>query len=166
MPEAETSQLHHSKHNLPPIGSNTKPISLSEPQEVHWLIVKDDQGRKEIPLGGEVYSIGRDAECDIRLFSLFVSRRHATLVRQQRDDGNYYYQIVNGNLQGQLSANGIVVHGRKIQSYDLKNEDKVVFGPGVSVTYYLVKRNNRKSGPLDPFDITLIDPGMVEEQEK
>lgn len=166
MPEAETSQFHQSSNNRQPISSSTKPLASSELQEVHWLIVKDDQGQQHIPLGGELYSIGRDTECDIRLFSLFVSRRHATLVRRQRDDGNYCYQIVNGNLQGQLSANGIVINGHKVQSYNLKNEDKVVFGPGVSAIYRLHKRNNQKSGPLDPFDITLIDPGMVEEQGK
>ena len=167
MPEAETSQLPQPPQNLPPIGSSTKPSALSEPHEVHLLIVEDDKGQRECPLGGEVYTIGRDPTCDIRLFSLFVSRQHATLVRRRREDGNYDYQIINGNLQGQLSANGIVVNGHKLQAYDLKHEDKVVFGPGVSVQYHRFKRNDRKSGQLDPdFDITLIDPGMVDESGK
>lgn len=131
------------------------------------LIVKDDEERpKEFPLGGEVYSIGRGPNCNIRLCSLFVSRRHATLVRQQREDGTYNYKIVDGNGKGQHSANGIIVNGRKLQVHELKDEDEVVFGPGVSAKYRLRQRDDRKSGPLDPFDITLIDPGMVVESEE
>lgn len=53
----------------------------AENHESHILIVEDDQGRKEFTLERPIYSIGRDRECDIRLVSQFVSRRHATLVR-------------------------------------------------------------------------------------
>ncbi len=165
MPDTEISQSHQSPPSVPPSGSGTKPSHLSEPQEVHVLIVEDDQGLRKYPLGGEVYSIGREPESDIRLFSLFVSRRHATLVRREREDGNYDYQLVDGNLKGQLSANGILVNGRKLPAHTLKNEDEVVFGPMVSAKYYLLKRKEKNSGPLDPYDITLIDPSMVEESE-
>jgi pSer/pThr/pTyr-binding forkhead associated (FHA) protein len=166
MPEAETSQFHQPLHNPPPIKLSKKSSEVSEPHEFHWLVVKDDKGRRELPLGGDLYSIGRDPDSNIRLFSLFVSRRHATLVRQQREDGNYEYQIVDGNLQGQLSANGISINGRKIQVHNLKNEDEVVFGAGVSAKYYLVKRGDGKTNSSDPFDITLIDPSMIEESDE
>jgi hypothetical protein len=54
-----------------------------------------------------VYSIGRDPRCDIRLFSQFVSRRHATLVRLPREDGSSFYRIVDGDAKGKPSANGL-----------------------------------------------------------
>ncbi|MBD0345362.1 MAG: FHA domain-containing protein [Coleofasciculus sp. Co-bin14] len=157
MPEAETSQFQKSLKNLPSIDFSKHSLDSSEPQEVHLLIVEDDKGSREFTLNGEVYSIGRDPSCNIRLFSMFVSRRHATLVRQQQEDGNYKYQIIDGDQQGQRSANGILINGRKLQTHDLVNEDKIVFGPGVSAKYQRLK-----SGPLDPYDITLIDPGMME----
>ncbi|HEY9637634.1 MAG TPA: FHA domain-containing protein [Coleofasciculaceae cyanobacterium] len=160
MPEAETSQFHQFSKNIPPIGLSTKFSEPSEPQEVHLLIVEDDKGTREYPLAGDRYSIGRDSSCNIRLYSMFVSRRHATLVQQRREDGNYNYQIVDGNLQGQLSANGILVNGRKLPAHELEHGDKIIFGPGVSAEY------RRLTGPLDPFDITLIDPGMIEESGK
>jgi len=165
MPEAETSQFHQPPGNLPPISLRKKPFEPSEPREVHLLVVRDDRGSREYPLGGEMYSIGRSETANIRLFSLFVSRRHATLVRQQQEDGNYKYRIIDGNLKGQLSANGIVINGCKLQAHELKDGDEVVFSPGVSAAYYLCQRDEKKSGPLDPFDITLIDPSRVDESD-
>jgi pSer/pThr/pTyr-binding forkhead associated (FHA) protein len=164
MPDAQISQSHQSTSNLAAIALEKKPSPLCEPQEAHVLIVEDDNGSREFPLGGDVYSLGRDPESDIRLFSLFVSRRHATLVRREHEDGSYDYEIVDGNLKGQLSANGILINGQKLQAHTLKNEDEVEFGPGVSAKY-LLKRKEQKSGPLDPFDITLINPSWVDEEE-
>ncbi len=102
----------------------------------HVLILEDDKGRREYPLEAEVYSIGRDPQCDIRLFSLYVSRRHATLERRQRDNGSYYYRIVDGDLKGKPSPNGILINGRKLQACDLENEDEILFAPGVRAKYY------------------------------
>ena len=127
----------------------------------HLLIIEDDKGRKEFPLEEAVYSIGRDPKSDIRLFSQFVSRRHATLVRRHHEDGSPYYRIVDGNLKGKPSANGLLINGRKVPSHDLKNEDEIVFGPQVSAKYYLLEHNTPPTGPLDEFDITLISPGMM-----
>ena len=127
----------------------------------HLLIIEDDRGRKEFPLREPVYSIGRDPKCDIRLFSQFVSRRHATLVRRHREDGTLYYRIVDGNLKGKPSANGLLINGKKLQAHDLQDEDEVVFGPQVSAKYFLLKLEPGATGPLDEFDITLISPGMM-----
>ncbi len=164
MHDAKISQSHQSTPNLAAIGFGKKPTPRYEPQEAHVLIVEDDNGSRKFPLGGEVYTLGRDPESDIRLFSLFVSRRHATLVRREHGDGSYDYEIVDGNLNGQLSANGILINGDKLQAHTLKNEDEVEFGPGVKAKYVL-KRKEKKSGPLDPFDITLIDPSRVDEED-
>lgn len=127
----------------------------------HLLIIEDEKGRKEFPLEDSVYSIGRDPDADIRLFSQFVSRRHATLVRRQREDGSYYYRIVDGNLKGKPSANGLLINGKKLPAHDLEDEDEVVFGPQVSAKYYVLKRDSVPTGPPDEFDITLISPSMM-----
>jgi len=132
----------------------------------HLLIIEDDKGRREFILDGPVYSIGRDPKCDIRLVSQFVSRRHATLVQLPNEDGSYYYRIVDGNLKGKPSANGLLINGRKLQAHDLRNEDEVVFGPQVRAIYYLLQRGpGSLTTPPDEFDITLISPGMVGEPE-
>jgi len=131
----------------------------------HLLIIEDDKGRREFPLEEAVYSIGRDPKSDIRLSSQFVSRRHATLVRRLAEDGSPYYRIVDGNLKGKPSANGLMINGRKLQAHDLEDEDEVVFGPQVSAKYYLLKRDTIPTGPPDEFDITLISPNMVGDPE-
>ncbi len=137
----------------------------SEQQNNHMLIIEDDKGRREFNLDEPVYSIGRDPRCDVRLVSQFVSRRHATLVQLPKEDGSYYYRIVDGNLRGQASANGILINGRKLQSHDLQNSDEVVFGPQVRAIYYLLKREQIQIVPPDEFDITLISPGMIGDPE-
>jgi len=140
-----------------------------ENNESHLLILEDDQGRKEFPLENSVYSIGRDRDCNIRLVSQFVSRRHATLVRLPREQNghSYYYRIVDGDAKGKPSANGLMINGRKIPAHDLKNEDEIVFGPQVRAIYYLLK-NTQRSGQTDSseYDITLINPGMTDDPEE
>ncbi|MGJ5673251.1 MAG: FHA domain-containing protein [Nostochopsis sp.] len=141
----------------------------AENHENHILIVEDDQGRKEFTLECSIYSIGRDRECDIRLVSQFVSRRHATLVRLPRNDrsNSHYYRIVDGDARGKPSSNGLMINGRKLSRHDLKNEDEVVFGPQVRAIYYLLKRDTVPPGQTDisEYDITLINPGMTEDLE-
>ena len=131
------------------------------------LIVEDSKGRREIVLDGSVYSIGRDPKCDIRLSSQFVSRHHATLVQLPKDDDNtYYYRIVDGNLKGKPSANGMLINGRKLPAHDLINEDEIVFGPQARAIYYQLKRDSQSTLPPDEFDITLISPNMVEDEDE
>lgn len=136
-----------------------------QPNQNHLLIIEDDQGRKEFNLEGPVYSIGRDAQCDIRLFSQFVSRRHATLVRLPQADGSSSYRIVDGDSKGKASANGLLINGRKLPAHDLRNEDEIVFGPQVRAIYYLLSRDTIPSGPLDEYDVTLIGPNMMPDFE-
>ena len=148
-----------------PCSRTTKLPMASEPHQNHLLIIEDNKGRREFILDSPVYSIGRDPKCDIRLVSQFVSRRHATLVQLPNEDGSYYYRIVDGNLKGKPSANGLLINGRKLQAHNLQDEDKIVFGPQVHAIYYLLKRDAVATVPPDEFDITLISPGMVGDPE-
>jgi pSer/pThr/pTyr-binding forkhead associated (FHA) protein len=142
---------------------NGKPVL---PQKEHFLIVEDDKGRQEILLRNPVYSLGRAQNCDIRLRSQFVSRHHATLFRCELENRTSYYRIVDGNAAGQVSSNGMLVNGRKVSVYDLKDGDEVVFGPQVIAVYQYRQRDEFPTTPSnDPFDITLINPAMMENGE-
>ena len=150
--------------------SNDKSMAVQS-SETHILIIEDDQGRKEFTLDNSLYSIGRDRDCDIHLVSQFVSRRHATLVKLPRNGDNdkrFYYRIVDGDVKGKPSSNGLMINGRsKIPAHDLKNEDEVVFGPQVRAIYYLLQRDVTQTGQTDAseYDITLINPSMTEDTE-
>lgn len=134
-------------------------------RQTHKLIIEDSKGQEEYTLEGPLYSIGRDPHCDIQLSSYFVSRHHATLVRFPDDEGGYCYRIVDGNLKGKLSANGLLINGRKLQSHDLNNQDKIIFGPQVQAIYYVLERERITTIPPDEFDITLINPGAISEED-
>lgn len=133
----------------------------SASRQTHKLIIEDSKGQEEYTLTEPVYSIGRDPNCDIRLSSYFVSRHHATLVRFPNQENGYYYRIVDGNLKGKLSANGLLINGRKLQSHDLQSQDKIIFGPQVQAIYYLLERESNTTIPPDEFDITLINPNSM-----
>jgi hypothetical protein len=46
----------------------------------------------------------------------------------------------------------------------LRSGDEIILGPQVSITYQYRQRNEFVSLPgNDPFDITLIDPGMIDD---
>jgi pSer/pThr/pTyr-binding forkhead associated (FHA) protein len=134
--------------------------------QTHKLIIEDAKGQEEYTLEEAVYSIGRDLNCDIRLSSYFVSRHHATLVRFPDEEDGYLYRIVDGNLKGKLSANGLLINGRKLQSHDLKNQDVIIFGPQVQAVYYRMERERTTTVPPDEFDdITLISPNSILSEE-
>ncbi|WP_107666841.1 FHA domain-containing protein [Cyanothece sp. BG0011] len=135
------------------------------PQREHFLIIEDDKGRQEILLREPTYSLGRSHDCDIRLRSQFVSRHHATLYRRIRGDGSSYYSIVDGDLEGKRSVNGLLINQAKIKqaSHDLQDGDEIVFGPQVFAIYQYRQRDKFPTLPSnDPFDITLIDPAMMD----
>lgn len=128
----------------------------------HLLIIEDDKGRREFVLDAETYSIGRDPRCDLRLISQFVSRHHASLVKRIQGDGNFNYEILDGDSEGKTkSANGLLINGRKLTSHYLRNEDEIVFGPKVRAVYYNLSREAILTAPPDEFDITLISPNML-----
>ncbi|MBE9127899.1 MULTISPECIES: VIT domain-containing protein [unclassified Coleofasciculus] len=110
-------------------------------QSCHLLIIEDNKGRKVCTLTEPVYSMGRDSKCDIRILSQFVNRRHATLIRQVRDNGSYCYQIVDGDANGKLSANGLLINGKKCKVHHLQDEDKIMLSPDVSVNYYILRKD-------------------------
>ncbi|MEB3312202.1 MAG: FHA domain-containing protein [Snowella sp.] len=132
----------------------------------HYLIIQDDRGRKEMVLTEEIYTIGRSPSCDIFLKSQFVSRYHATLLRRVKADQSVYYHIIDGDGKGQLSANGLLINHQKVLAHDLAPEDEIFFGHKVSATYYYRQRNEFITTPgNDPFDITLIDPMMMGDED-
>ena len=98
--------------------------------------------------------MGRDAKCDIRLASQFMSRHHATLIQLPKDDESHYYRIVDGNLKGKASTNGMLINGRKLRTHDLENGDEIVFGPQARAIYYQLMRDtgagSDSKSPCDP----------------
>jgi len=135
-------------------------------REEHVLIVTDGKGYREIRLKDRVYSLGRGKQCNIVLQSQFVSRHHATLIRRETEESNYY-RLVDGDSEGKTSVNGLLINGKKVRFHDLKNGDKVIFGPQVEAVYEYREYDIFPTiPPDDPYDITLIDPAMIVDEEE
>lgn len=95
----------------------------------HLFIIDDAEGRRTISLEAATYSIGRDVTNSIVLHSKMVSRQHAILLRVTAPEtSNFLFRIIDGDLQGKRSTNGLIVNGRRLFSHDLKHGDVVIFG--------------------------------------
>ncbi|MBD2120307.1 FHA domain-containing protein [Trichocoleus sp. FACHB-262] len=117
--------------------------------QLHYLAIEDNRGIRELLLDAPTYSIGRSAKRDIRLFSMFVSPHHATLVQQSREDGSSCYRIIDGNLEGKPSITGISIEGHKLEAHNLENGDVVVLGPQVYLFYLTKEKGDESIGKCD-----------------
>lgn len=110
---------------------------MSETSGGHILLVNDARGSRKLSLDGLKYTIGRDVNNNIQLHSRFVSRQHAVLLRVPGSaPGKYLYRIVDGDLSGKPSVNGVIINSHyRVTSYDLCNGDVITLAPNVQLTY-------------------------------
>jgi len=103
----------------------------------HLLVIKDKQGKRTVALEAATCSIGRDPTNSVVLYSNSVSRQHALLLRVPIPKAaTDLFRIIDGNLQGKRSTNGLTVNGQRCFSHDLKHGDVIGFGSDVKATYY------------------------------
>ncbi|EAZ90016.1 EAL domain-containing protein [Crocosphaera chwakensis] len=106
-------------------------------QNRHLIVIEDQKYRQTISLEEETYSIGRHTKNSIVIHSQQASRRHGTLMkRKNRRNNTYSYWIIDGDLDGNKSRNGIYINGEQCLIKELKNGDLINFGCEVNATYY------------------------------
>jgi diguanylate cyclase (GGDEF)-like protein/PAS domain S-box-containing protein len=118
-----------------------EPVNLmnNSQQIYHVLILEDADYKKKIILKEATYSVGRHSSNDIILISPKTSRNHATLLRRTDvKTNNFSYWILDGDLQGNRSRNGIFVNGKKCLVYELKHGDVINFGNEEKATYQIL----------------------------
>ena len=105
----------------------------------HLLVVEDLEGQRLLTLEASSHSIGRDPSNSIVLSSKAVSRQHALLLRVTSSEANSYgFMLIDGDLQGQRSTNGIKVNGKKCLSHRLKHGEHITFGNHVKARYLIL----------------------------
>lgn len=116
------------------------PTQMSNPSELrHVLVIEDQKSRRIVHLVDNRYDIGRDPQSTIPLFDRQSSRHHATLVRVNDYVNNCHsYRLIDGNLQGQKSRNGLLVNGRRTPSHELKHGDCIQFSHQAKASYHLI----------------------------
>lgn len=106
----------------------------------HILMVEEASSVKKINLEAATYSIGRHSGNDIALSCQKTSRHHATLLKRTDVKTNRYsYWILDGDLQGNRSRNGIYVNGKKTLVHELKHNDVIQFSADVIAKYKITE---------------------------
>ncbi|WP_299410778.1 FHA domain-containing protein [Acaryochloris sp. IP29b_bin.148] len=115
--------MHDSKHDSP---------------ERHVLVINDGK-RRAIALDSAAYSIGRDESNAIVLDSPTISRKHAILLRLPTPGQNAYrYRLIDGDSEGNRSANGVFVNDKRCSSQELADGDRIGLGRKIKASYLIV----------------------------
>jgi len=111
-------------------------VTPKQQQVQHLLVIEDMQGKRTVALKDATYSIGRNQSNTIVLDSKSVSRQHAFLLRVNAPEtATYTFRIIDGNLQGKRSTNGLLVNDKRCFSHELNSGDVIVFGVDVKARY-------------------------------
>ncbi len=112
---------------------------MNEKPNIHTLLITDAKGTRKMALTELKYTIGRDIGNNICINSKFVSRQHAVLLRiPGSKPGKHLYRIIDGDLAGKPSVNGVVINGStKIATYDLSHGDIISLAPDTQITYLI-----------------------------
>ncbi|MGL5871509.1 MAG: EAL domain-containing protein [Xenococcaceae cyanobacterium] len=120
----------------------------------HILVIEDPEIKRTVTLDSATYSVGRHSSNSIILSSQRISRQHATLLRRTDVRTNSYsYWILDGDLDGNRSRNGIFINGKKCLVHELKHGDIVEFGAEVKARYHIISNYSEKIENLDDSDI-------------
>ncbi len=120
----------------------------------HILVIEDPEIKRTVTLDSATYSVGRHSSNSIILSSQRISRQHATLLRRTDVRSNSYsYWILDGDLDGNRSRNGIFINGKKCLVHELKHGDIVEFGAEVKARYHIISDYSEKIENFDDSDL-------------
>lgn len=142
-------------------------MAESDQQQLrHLLLIEDTKGKRVISLETATYTLGRDRTNSIVIYSKEVSRQHAILLRVTKPGStNFLFRVIDGNLLGKRSTNGIAINGKRCFSHDLQPGEVIQFG-GRTVARYYVAANwsdadfeyATRTGDLAKLDSPSHDP--------
>lgn len=117
-----------------------------EEKKNHLLLLFPDNPseRRVLCLTDSLYSVGRHSDNTIKLNSSSISRHHATFIRKDLGETENIYILIDGDLKGQRSQNGILVNGKKTIYHRLEDGDVIVFGEGEYKAIYKQENNLEK----------------------
>jgi pSer/pThr/pTyr-binding forkhead associated (FHA) protein len=112
---------------------------MKETPSTHTLLITDTKGTRKVALKELKYTVGRDINNNISINSKYVSRQHAILLRIPGNiAGTHLYRIIDGDLSGKPSVNGVVINGNtKVATYELAHGDIISLAPDAQITYLI-----------------------------
>ncbi len=60
-------------------------------------------------------------------------------MRLPQKDGQYTYRLLDGNIEGKRSTNGLSVNGQRCLSWDLEDGDQILLGEQVRLQDYVCR---------------------------
>jgi len=115
----------------------------------HIFGIELNTGKKAFFLDNNAYTIGRGSGNNITINNQVISRHHATLLKviyenKQDNSQEIKFWIIDGDLKGNKSTNGIFVNGQKCSIHQLNAGDIIILG-GIEVKakYDLVNLNSK-----------------------
>lgn len=131
---------------------------MSESQNLqNILTIEYENYKKTIILNNEVYSIGRHSSNSIMISRSTISRYHCTLlpVKYKNQNQQEVFWIIDGDLKGNRSANGLFINDNKCLSYELKSGDVIhIGGSDVKVTYEIINLDKAKDAIISSDYLT------------
>ena len=148
---------------------------------LHLLVVEGQNFKSSIYLEDPTYSIGRSSSNSVVISSQDISRYHATLIRRTHIKNNSVsFWILDGDLQGNRSTNGILVNQKKCLVHELKHKDRIDLSQNVRAYYYIlqsdqathdshlyssIEQGDRSpSKPLTPTVVSVQNDAQLEDQ--
>jgi diguanylate cyclase (GGDEF)-like protein len=134
VPSYSTVCWHSEQSDKTVTGTTTLPLQR------HILLIKDSDGYRVIALEASSHSIGREQSNSIVLASKDVSRQHAILLRVSSTGTQCSsFMLIDGDLQGKRSRNGIQVNGHHWSTpHRLQDGDAIRFANQVYAKYMVV----------------------------
>ncbi|MDJ0659719.1 MAG: EAL domain-containing protein [Crocosphaera sp.] len=109
----------------------------------HILAFNLTSGERVFYLDESQYAIGRHPQNSIVINAEGISRHHATLIQKHKENDHFSYVIIDGNIEGYKSRNGLAVNGKRIDKYELKHGDIVHFTKEVTAHYYIIDQESQ-----------------------
>ncbi len=147
---------------------------------LYQLVVDSPSFKKVIRIQNSCYSIGRHPSNNIVIPSPQVSRRHATLIKKIHPNLDISFHIIDGDLEGHRSRNGVWVNGESYLERELNHGDVIALAEDIQIFYQAIPnptftgedtgdrpRSNLAAPelsvhfPQEQWDITLIHQGNV-----
>ncbi|MGF1478936.1 MAG: EAL domain-containing protein [Cyanophyceae cyanobacterium] len=121
------------------------PLENASQSVRHLIIVESENSKKTVYLENPTYSIGRSPHSSIIISSPQVSRHHATIIRRTDKHNSSSFWVLDGDLQGNRSKNGILVNHKKCLVQELKHGDVIDFSPEIRAHYYVFLQSEMAS---------------------
>lgn len=102
---------------------------------LQFLIIEEKGIRRKVHLKEDIYTLGRASGNSVVFHSREISRRHAHLYRIEEQDSSFF-RIIDGDLAGHRSVNGLKVHGESYYSYDLRHGEVIMLSQHVLIQYF------------------------------